>query len=60
MIYEPYWGLFWTTGMPEAWLMSRNRMGQLENAAGLGGENTPDGTQSGSPDNAPGTSQGFT
>lgn len=20
-----YWNLFWTTGMPEAWLMSRDR-----------------------------------
>lgn len=20
-----YWNLFWTTGMPEAWLMSRNQ-----------------------------------
>lgn len=22
-----YWNLFWTTGMPEAWLMSRNGEG---------------------------------
>ncbi len=24
MMREPYWGLFWSTGMPEAWLMSRS------------------------------------
>lgn len=24
MTGEPYWGLFWGTGMPEAWLMSRS------------------------------------
>ena len=22
-----YWNLFWTTGMPEAWMMSRDRKG---------------------------------
>ena len=60
MIYEPYWGLFWTTGMPEAWLMSRKRMGQLKDAAGPGEENTPAGIQSDSLDNVPGTPQGFT
>lgn len=24
MTREPYWGLFWATGMPEAWLMGRS------------------------------------
>ncbi len=23
MEHKPFWDLFWTTGMPEAWLMSR-------------------------------------
>ena len=25
-----YWNLFWTTGMPEAWLMSRDDAGPLQ------------------------------
>lgn len=25
MMDTTYWNLFWTTGMPEAWLMSRSR-----------------------------------
>ena len=25
-----YWNLFWTTGMPEAWLMSRDGLGPLQ------------------------------
>lgn len=25
-----YWNLFWTTGMPEAWLMSRDVRGPLQ------------------------------
>ena len=25
-----YWKLFWTTGMPEAWLMSRDDAGPLQ------------------------------
>ena len=24
---QSFWNLFWTTGMPEAWLMSRDRRG---------------------------------
>lgn len=24
MTCEPYWGLFWATGMPEVWLMGRS------------------------------------
>ena len=30
-----YWNLFWTTGMPEAWLMSRDRPGAARADAGL-------------------------
>lgn len=59
MMNEPYWGLFWTTGMPEAWLMGRERMRQLENAAGLRAEGTAGGEQSSPPDEAPGNPQGF-
>lgn len=36
-----YWSLFWSTGMPEAWLMSRNGEGARQ--AGFGTE--PDGWQ---------------
>ncbi len=25
-----FWNLFWTTGMPEAWLMSRNGKGPVQ------------------------------
>ena len=53
MMREQYWGLFWTTGMPEAWLMSRERMGQLKNAAGPGTEGTAAGAQPGPSDNSP-------
>ncbi len=28
-----YWDLFWTTGLPEAWLMSRDREGAPKSAA---------------------------
>ena len=24
-MYKNYWNLFWTTGLPQAWLMSRDR-----------------------------------
>ena len=24
-MYKSYWNLFWTTGLPHAWLMSRDR-----------------------------------
>lgn len=59
MMNEPYWGLFWTTGMPEAWLMSRDRMGQLKDAAGPGAEGTTAEAQSGLSDNAPGSPGGL-
>lgn len=32
-----YWGLFWTTGMPEAWLMSRDREGLAPSETDQGG-----------------------
>lgn len=38
MMREQYWGLFWTTGLPEAWLMSRDRPGAARADAGLGVE----------------------
>ena len=38
MMREPYWGLFWSTGMPEAWLMSRS--GERADAWGLSGPPT--------------------
>ena len=60
MMNEPYWGLFWTTGLPEAWLMSRERMGQLKNDAGPGAEGTTAGAQSSPSDNVPGSPGGFT
>ena len=28
-----YWNLFWTTGMPEAWLMSRDQSAAIQSAA---------------------------
>ena len=28
-----YWNLFWTTGMPEAWLMSRDQAAAIQSAA---------------------------
>lgn len=28
-----YWNLFWTTGLPQAWLMSRDRRGPADAAA---------------------------
>ncbi len=31
MMYKQYWDLFWTTGMPEAWLMSRDRKDLSQN-----------------------------
>lgn len=36
-----FWNLFWTTGMPEAWLMSRD--GEEPAPKGAGGEAGPDG-----------------
>lgn len=33
-----YWNLFWTTGMPEAWLMSRNGETPRPPASGAGQE----------------------
>lgn len=32
-----YWDLFWTTGMPEAWLMSRDREAAAPPVAKQGG-----------------------
>lgn len=29
-MYSGYWDLFWTTGMPQAWLMSREREGRMD------------------------------
>lgn len=60
MMNEPYWGLFWTTGMPEAWLMGRERMRQLENAVGLRAESATGGERPGPSDEAPGNPQGLT
>lgn len=54
------WNLFWTTGMPEAWLMGRKRMRELENAVGLRAERTAGGEQPAPSDEAPGNPQGFT
>ena len=34
-MYEDYWDLFWTTGLPQAWLMSREREGHMDAAPGL-------------------------
>ncbi len=28
-----YWNLFWTTGMPEAWLMCRDQVAAVQSAA---------------------------
>ena len=28
-----YWNLFWPTGMPEAWLMSRDQSAAIQSAA---------------------------
>ncbi len=33
-----YWDLFWTTGMPEAWLMSRDGPGPRQSGSSKGGE----------------------
>lgn len=33
-----YWDLFWTTGMPEAWLMSRDQAGAARSVAGPAAE----------------------
>lgn len=33
-----YWNLFWTTGMPEAWLMSRGWAGTPRPETGSAGE----------------------
>lgn len=60
MINEPFWGLFWTTGMPEAWLLSRERMRQLRDAAGPGAESVAGGEQPAPSDETPGNPQGFT
>ena len=29
-MYRDYWNLFWNTGMPQAWLMSREREGRMD------------------------------
>ena len=60
MMNEPYWGLFWTTGMPEAWLMSRERMGQLKNDAGSGADGTTGPVPASPPDNGPGSPRRLT
>lgn len=60
MMNEPYWGLFWTTGMPEAWLMSRERMGQLKNDAGPGAEGITSPAPVSPQDNSPGSPWGLT
>ena len=31
-----YWNLFWTTGMPEAWLMSRSGAGSRQTSSDSG------------------------
>ncbi len=49
---EQYWGLFWSTGMPEAWLMSRNgeRAGtEAEPGPAPGAKPAPEGKSSGPP-----------
>ena len=33
-----FWNLFWTTGMPEAWLMSRNGEGPMPSTPLGGGQ----------------------
>lgn len=60
MINEPFWGLFWTTGMPEAWLLSRERMRQLRDAAGPGAEGMTAEAQPNLSDNTPGGPRGLT
>ena len=47
-----YWNLFWTTGMPEAWLMSRNGETPRRPASGAGqeGGRAPSGPLSAPPD----------
>ena len=50
-----YWNLFWTTGMPEAWLMSRSGERadaglKIEGPWGLSGP--PTGVEPGPPDGA--------
>ena len=55
MMREPYCGLFWTTVMPEAWLMSRSGeradVGlKIEGPWGLSGP--PTGVEPGPPDGA--------
>lgn len=58
MMREQYWGLFWSTGMPEAWLMSRGPMGTPEITAGQGAEGRPAGFQPSPLGNLPGGPRG--
>lgn len=44
-----YWKLFWTTGMPEAWLMSRDEETMPPSGAAQGGGAGSAGPLAGSP-----------
>ncbi len=44
-----YWKLFWTTGMPEAWLMSRDGETMPPSGAAQGGGAGAAGSLAGSP-----------
>lgn len=59
-----YWNLFWTTGMPEAWLMSRDGAGSFQDpkSAPPGESWTPPGPLAGPQprsDNSPGGPMGL-
>ena len=60
-----YWNLFWTTGMPEAWLMSRGGEGPVPTRPGTnpgGWQSPPDGPLGFAPnmsDNSPGGPMGL-
>lgn len=53
-----YWQLFWTTGMPEAWLMSRSGERPAPSRAQPEGEAQTDG-RTGRPEAVPGGLVGF-
>ena len=53
-----YWRLFWTTGMPEAWLMSRGEERPEPARAQPEGGEKADG-QAGRPEAVPGGLVGF-
>ena len=61
MMREQYWGLFWSTGMPTAWLMSRGGSGadaglRVEGPWGLSGP--PTGVEPVAPEDIPQSPKG--